>query len=217
MSDDEIMVRISPALYFEVLLRRAYEELDKASHTLERAGSQTIAVFDTRDVLDLLRRPEVLDYLADMLASFTRVRSSVTRVRVRKGVWRKVRFNDTDIDSLMTMCQTADGEQRLALYKRIADVCLFVLGVFPEFVPFDYRYPASKEVRPMVSIRSRRGMEEYETEGRRFYRLAGEHASARELQLSEVFLLLHEKLNEAKKPLNFIARHYLRFNFGAAG
>ena len=174
MSDEDVLVRISPALYFEVLVRRAHEELENASHTLERAGSETVTVFDTPGVLELLRRPEVLDYLAGMLASFTKIRSSVTRVPVRKGLWRKVRFNDTDIDSLITMCQTADEERRLALYKRIADVCLFVLGVFPECAPFDYRYPASNEVRPRVSIRSRRGKEEYETEGRRFYRLAGE-------------------------------------------
>ncbi len=219
MADDEAFVRISPALYFEVLLRKAHRELEHATYTLERTGSQTVVVFDTPEVLDLLKRPGAIDYLADMLASFTKVESYVVPVRVRPGLWRKVRYNDTDIDSLMRLCQTAGEEQRLAYYKRIADVCLFTLGVYPEHAPMDYRYPSSGEPRRYFGTRVRRGLDEYETEGRRFYRLAGEHPAAQAFDLREVFLLLHEKLHAAKKPLNFISQHYLairkRQMFGA--
>jgi len=52
---------------------------------------------------------------------------------------------------------------------------------------------------------------DYETEGRKFYRLAAEHQSARELDLSEVFWALHGNFQKAKKPLNFIAEHYLHY------
>ncbi len=209
MADDEAFVRISPALYFEVLLRKAHRELEHATHTLERTGSQTVAVFDMPEVLDLLARPGAIDYLAEMLASFTRVESYVIPVRVRRGLWRKVRFNDTDIDSLMRLCQRADEEQRLAYYKRIADVCLFILGIFPEHAPFDYRHPSSRVARPYFGTKARRGLEDYETEGQRFYRLASEHPAAEALELAELFRLLHEKLHAAKKPLNFISQHYL--------
>jgi len=51
-------------------------------------------------------------------------------------------------------------------------------------------------------------MQEYEEEGRIFYRLAAEHESARMLELSRVFWLLHENFNAARKPLNFISQHY---------
>jgi hypothetical protein len=36
------------------------------------------------------------------------------------------------------------------------------------------------------------GAEDYEKEGRKFYRLAAEHPSAKELDLSDVFWTLHE-------------------------
>jgi len=211
MSDEEAILRISPALYFEVLLSKAQKQLEKASHTVERTGTQTIPVFDTKEVVTLLARQSVVDYLADMLSSFTKITSYVIPIRVRKGIWRRIRFNDIDIDALMRFCQAVDEENRFAVYKRIADVCLFVLGIFPEYAQFDYRYPFSGEVRPKIAGRVRRDAEEYEEEGKKFYKLAGQHPSARNLDLSEVFWLLHENFNAARKPLNFISEHYLHY------
>lgn len=132
MSDQEVYVKISPALYFEILLRKTAKELDVATHTLERIGTQSIPVFDTDDVATLLARSQVLEYLAHMLASFTRIDSYVRRVRVRRGIWNRVRYNDMDIDSLIKVSKDTDEENRLSLYKRIADVCLFVSSVFQE-------------------------------------------------------------------------------------
>ena len=65
---------------------------------------------------------------------------------------------------------------------------------------------------PITQLRGkvRMGAEDYKKEGRKFYRLAAEHPSARELNLSDVFWTLHEDFPKAKKPLNFIAEHYLR-------
>ena len=120
MADDEAFVRITPALYFEVLLRRALRELEPATHTVERTGRQAIPVFDTDEVVRLMEAPRVPEYLAAMLASFTRVESYVRPVRVRRGVWRKVRYNDMDVDSLLRFCAEADKQQRLRFYKRIA-------------------------------------------------------------------------------------------------
>ena len=210
MEDEDIILRISPALYFEILLRKALKELKKSSHTVERAGTQAIPVFDTKEVVGLLAKQAVLDYLADMLSSFTRIESYVVPIRVRKGVWRKFRFNDMDIDSLNRICEAVDEEDRFSFYKRIADVCLLILGVFPEYPQFDYRYPSSGEARPKIAWRIRRDVEDYEEEGRKFYKLAAEHQSARTLELSQVFWLLHENFNAARKPLNFISEHYLR-------
>src|SRR3989304_2438517 len=154
MTDDEIFLRISPALYFEVLLRRAYIDLQAATHTLERAGRQSIPVFDAPEVVELLSDPDVLEYLAQMLASFIRIQSYVMPVRVRPGLRRPVRYTST-----------VDEEHRFGLYKRIADVCLFISGFFPEYAFFDYRYPASGQVRPLTVGRIRRSLEDYEEEG----------------------------------------------------
>ena len=69
--DDEELLRVSPALYFQVLLRRAQKDLGQVSHTLERSGSETVVVFDTDNVSEFLAKPTVTDYMAAMLASFT--------------------------------------------------------------------------------------------------------------------------------------------------
>ncbi|MEK7777073.1 MAG: hypothetical protein AAB303_00410 [Chloroflexota bacterium] len=208
INDDEILLKVSPALYFEVLLRKALRELETATHTLERTGRQSIPVFDTKEVVGLLARTEVLEYLAQMLASFTRIHSYVIPVRVRPGIRRRIRYNDMDIDSLLRFCANVDEEHRFGFYKRIADVCLFISGVFPDYTDM-YRYPASGEARPMAMRRARRSVEEYEQEGRRFYGLAEEHPAARAMQLSDVFGLLRLHFTSARKPLSFIAAHYL--------
>ena len=209
MSDEEVFVKISPALFFEVLLRKALKGLQLATHTVERTGRQSIPVFDTREVVEILARPEVLKYLAGMLASFTRIQSYVLPVRVRRGIRRRVRYNDMDIDSLIRFCSTVDEEQRFGYYKRIADVCLFTSVMFPDYVLFDYRYPASGDARPVAMGRVRRSLGDYEWEGRRFYGLAEEHPTARVVDLSEVFGTLRQNFTSARKPLSFIATHYL--------
>lgn len=209
MEDEESLLGISPALYFEILLRKARKELETATYTVERSGSETVAVFDTREVVGLLGREEVLLYLAHMLASFTRVHSYVLPVRVRRGVRRRLRFNDMDVDSLIRFCATADEEQRFGFYKRIADVCLFVAGAFPDYARSDSRYPLSTRPRPPIAGRVRRSLEEYQQEGRRFYGLAAEHPAARAQGLSEVLWRFREHFRTATKPLSFIAAHYL--------
>jgi hypothetical protein len=151
----------------------------------------------------------LLIYLADMLSSFIKIKSYTISFRAKKGFWRKIRFSDTDIHSLMSFCEAVKDEYRFLFYKRIADICLFVLGLFPENVERDYRYPLSGKVRPTIPGKARISPEEYEQEGRKFYKLAAQHRSAKEQDLSEVFWALHEGFQKAKKPLNFISEHYL--------
>ena len=199
MNDDEVFLKISPVLYFEILLHNALKELEAATHTVEQAGKQAIPVFDTEEVVELLGRPEVLDYLAQMLASFTRIQSYTVPVRVKRGILRRVRYNDMDIDSLVRFCATADESHRFSFYKRIADVCLFISGLFP----------GSWELRPMSVRRLPRSMEDYEREGRQFYGLAQKHPTAQALDLSEVLGLLRQHFVSARKPLTILATRYL--------
>lgn len=207
IGDEAIFLKISPALYFEILLRRARRDMEKTSHTLERIGGEQVPVFDSSSVANLLKRETVLEYLADMLVSFTRTESYTIPVRVRKGIWRKISFSDMDIDSLAGLCQAADEEDRFTYYKRIADLCLFIVGVFPEYTHFDYRRPGSAGIT-QKRFRGRRGLQDYEEEGRKFYKLAAGHETADALSLSEVLQLLQENFNAARKPLNFISQHY---------
>ena len=124
VDDDKILLIISPSLYFEVLLRKVLKEIHSTTHTLEQAGKQTIPVFDSGEIVELLSLPGVLMYLAQMLASFTRINSHVSYRRIGSGIRRRVRHNDMDIDSLLGQLDTTDEEQRFNIFKRVADVML---------------------------------------------------------------------------------------------
>lgn len=211
MRDDEILLKISPPLFFEILLRKAADDLSRVGYTYEKSRNMSIPVFDAEDLVSLLNRESLLIYLADMLSSFTRIESYAISIRIRKGVWHKIRFNDLDIRSLKSLCDVVDDAYRFGLYKRIGDICLFILGVFPVYADRDHRYPVSGQLRPPIAGRRRISTQEYEKEGQRFYRLAAEHRTARDLELAEVFWSLQENFQIAKKPLNFIAEHYLSY------
>ena len=144
-----------------------------------------------------------------MLSSFTKVESYSFSYRVGERVWRKIRFHDADLDSLIRCMESAGEEYRFHFYRRIADICLFILGIFPEYVRASSRYPLSGEPRPRFAGRTGRTMEEYEEEGRRYYRLASLHTEAQDRELSEVFGLLHESFHVARKPLHLIAENYI--------
>ena len=206
-SDDEVFLCISPALYFEILLRHSYKELETAAYTEEREGRMSIPVFDTPAVLEFMEGPGVVEYLASMMASFTRVHSYTVPVRVRRGIRRRIRYSDMDVDSLVKFAADADPEQRFGFYKRIADVCLFLSGVFPDSA--QSRGGGAHPPPQTSRWRMRRTIEDYEREGRIFYGLAQEHPAARALELSQVFATLKQNFTAARKPLTFVATRFL--------
>lgn len=210
INDEEVFLQVSPALYFEILLRKAHRELEEATHTVERSGRDSVPVFDTGEVLKLMKRPMIIEYLASMMASFTRIRSCVVPVRVRRGVRCRFRYNDMDIDSLVRVASNADPLEQYGYYKRIADVCLFVSGVFPDNTQRGYGPSAGVPASPLTRLqRTRRSIEDYEREGRMFYALAQAHPTARTLELSNVFAVLKEDFAAARKPLTLIATRFL--------
>ncbi len=210
ISKEENFVRISPRLYFEILLRHVKKELETAGHTIEAAGTHRVAVFDIGEVRNLLSGEDVLLYLADMLNSFTRISSYIISYRVKSGIRRKIRFNDMDLDNLIGMYEYADDEDRFGFLKRIADICLFLPAMFPEYVGYSYRYPHSGQLRPSVPGVFRKDAEEYEEIGKNFYRLAAEHPFSEGLE--RVLLLLHDGFRAAQKPINYLSQRYLSYN-----
>ncbi len=209
VSDKDTFLKISPRLYFEILLRNVRKELTASSHTIEHGGPHKVAVFDAGEVVDLLSRKSVLLYLADMLSSFMKVESYSISYRVREKLWRRIRFHDADVDSLIRDMELAGEEYRFPFYKRIADICLFLVGIFPEYVRSSSRYPLSGEPRPRFFGWTRWTTEEYEEEGRKYYKLASLHPMAQGYDLSEVFGFLHDSFHLASKPLHLIAENYL--------
>ena len=214
INDNESFLKISPSLYFEVLLRRAQRDLGSSTYTIEREGRKNIPVFDTGKVAGFLDTPNVLEYLANMLASFTRIRSFVVPVRVRKGIRRRVRYNDMDVDSLIDFAARVDESERFSYYKRIGDVCLFLTGFFRDSTyssksTFNSNLKSGAYSRTNSTRKKYRSLEEYESEGRRFYRLAEEHPTAGVLELTDVFSVLRDQFSAARKPLTFLSSRYL--------
>jgi hypothetical protein len=166
-----------------------------------------MALFDTPQILQLLEKREFRAYLTDMLVSFVRINTFSTAVRVRQGVWRRVRFNDFDIDSLVRYGSAIDDSLRFPVYKRIADICLFTLGIFspPELgvnVPAPFLQAKSM-------LRTKRSRDDYIAQGTSFYTLASRHKEAQVRRLSEVLSTLAEKFTLAAKPLSFMSARYL--------
>jgi hypothetical protein len=210
-TDEETLVRISPWLFFTVLLRRARRDVELEAFTLEKRGRQKVLLFDTDQVIRLMDQESMLDYLATMLASFTRIESMTIPHRVRKGVWRRYRTNGLDVEGLIRQCQTLDREFHFEPYKRIGDVCLFLSGMFPEYIDAQFRYPASHERRPRSKSHIIKSHEDYENHGQAFYRLAAEHERARLEGLDTVLITLSQNFILAEKPIAFLAKRYLGF------
>ncbi len=214
LDENELTVSITPRFLFDILLRTARFELKNRGYTVERSSSMKVPVFDSREVVDFMENREIIRYLADMLASFTKIQSYTIPIRVRKGFWRRIRFSDMDIDSLMRYCQTVEEESRFRTYKRIADLCLFLLGIFPEHVTpvLSSSFPGQTGSR--MFGRMRRSAQEYAEEGRRFYKLAAEHRDSSKAGLTGVMLRLCEQFDLARKPLNYISENLIQFRKG---
>jgi hypothetical protein len=201
------LLRVSPALFFRVLLARVKLDLERQPWTLEKTSRLSMVLFDSPQVVELLSNKEVQDYLAALLVSFVRVNSFSTTVRVRSGVWRRVRFSDFDIDSLLRYGNALEESQRFPAYKRIADICLFTLGIFSP--------PKSSQEAPLALLNAglrmalRRSREDYIAQGGTFYRLASQHRDAADEKLADVLALLSEKIALAAKPLTVMSAKYL--------
>src|SRR6201987_3215228 len=130
--EEEALVRVTPQMLFSVLLRRLRRELDKEAYVLDvDTKGKRIPVFEGPAVADLLSDKQTRDYLAEMLSSFARTNSGIIYWQER-GSWHKRRFSDIDLNDMVELTRIIDPEMRPALYKRIADIALFLSGIFPE-------------------------------------------------------------------------------------
>jgi hypothetical protein len=209
ISDDESFLSVSPPFFFKVLLLRARRDLEQEVYTVEHRHLQKVVLFDAERVVELMADPAMCDYLAGMLASFTRIHSATIPIRVRPGIWRRFRVNDLDVDSLIRYAEMLGAEKSFAAYQRIGDACLFLSGLFPEAIEARARYPLSGQPRPRHRGSLLQDMEDYERYGRSFYQLAAEHKRVPSPQLQRVLVALSERFILAKKPLTFLAERYL--------
>jgi hypothetical protein len=206
LDNPEPIIRVSPHLFFAVLLFRVRDDLAGRSYTVESQNRHRMIVFDGEKVSELLKEKEFIYYLVDMLSSFVRINSFTIPVRIRKGQWRKLRFSDFDIDSLIRYSQLIDEEYRFGPYKRIADICLFMTGIFssgsenPHLMLFGNRRGAGKAAKW--------DRETFEERGRYFYKEAARLKAAQILELYGVMASLSENFPLAVKPLSLLSSRY---------
>ena len=104
-------VPASPFLVFAVSVQRAAAELASAGHVPERTGPhERVPLFDAPALRDFLAAPARRLFLAELLASFTRVASGRYRARVG-GRMRTRRFSELDPVRLAGLLEAVPAER----------------------------------------------------------------------------------------------------------
>src|SRR5215472_9297893 len=110
-------VQASPFLIFALLVQRAATELASAAHVPERTGlRQRVPLFDAPALRDFLADAARRLFLAELLASFTRVASGRYRVRVA-GRARTRRFSELDPVRLAGLLDAVPEAERPGVYR----------------------------------------------------------------------------------------------------
>lgn len=133
--DDAMTVGASPFLAFATAVHRTAAALQTATFVEERWTPRVrIPVFDTADLRRLLADPARSYFLVELLASYTRVSSGATWTRTARG-WRRRRFSELDPARLAEQLELVSPGERAGVYRRLGDLSLFLLGVFPDHPP----------------------------------------------------------------------------------
>ena len=210
-------VPVSPFLTFAVAVHRSAIELATMGHVAERTGPrQRIPLFDAPALREFLGSPARKLFLAELLASFTRVASGRYRVR-GSGRTRTRRFSELDPVRLAGLLDGVPDAERPGVYRRLGDVSLFVAGVFPDYATLYGVGPASvarllraaqvpaAEQERLATVPA---IELLEQLGARWYRAAHHLAPVHTARL-DVVADVAGRFQQARRVLNHIADRYL--------
>lgn len=199
--DEEALVRVSPYLLFSVLLCRLRKELEKEAYILDvDTTGKRIPVFEGPAVTELLSDRLARDYLAEMLSSFVRTNSGNIYWK-EHGAWHKRRFSDIDIEDMIELARIIGPEMRPGLYKRIADIALFVSGIFPQHTVL---FAAHRKTR----FPAKRMLNDYEETGKRFYSVAALEID--QAHWKPVLGMLAKRFTLARLALNSLSERYFK-------
>src|SRR5215475_8794497 len=207
----------SPFLVFAVSVQRAAAELASAGHVPERTGPrQRVPLFDVPALRDFLAAPARRLFLAELLASFTRVASGRYRARVG-GRMRTRRFSELDPVRLAGLLEAVPQAEQPGVYRRLGDVTLFLTGVFPDYATAHALGPvnAARLLRAAQLPASQRdrladtpAIELWEHLGARWYRAARDLAPVATARLTVVGEVA-DRFRQARRVLNHVADRYL--------
>jgi hypothetical protein len=208
---------VSPFLTFAVAVHRSAAELASVGHVAERTGPrQRVPLFDAPALREFLGSPARRLFLAELLASFTRVASGRYRVR-GGGRMRTRRFSELDPVRLAGLLDGVPEAERPGVYRRLGDVSLFLAGVFPDYATLygvgparvagllrAARVPADQQAQ-LATVPAIELLEEL---GARWYRAACGLAPVRTARL-DVVADVAASFRPARRVLNHIADRYL--------
>ena len=210
-------VLVSPFLAFCVAVHRAVTDLSALDYLPERSGlRQRVPVFDTPELRDFLGSAARRLFLAELLASFTRVTSGRYRVQ-SGGRSRTRRFSELDPVRLAGLLEVTPEESRPGIYRRLGDVSLFLAGVFPDYAADralgridvarllrSARVPAAER----DGLAAAPALDLLEYLGARWYRAALVAAPVRTARLAVVGEVAG-RFRQARRILNHLADRYL--------
>jgi hypothetical protein len=216
---ESLLVRVSPFLVFAVLVHRVQQELGHVSFVEERVGArQRVPVFDVAGPRGFLESAHRRLFLADLLASYTRVAGGSIWYHTPRG-WRRRRFSELDPVRLAGLLEIVPEVRQPAILRRFGDLCLFLGGVFAEHVaahPLEPRHLErlsralavdQREAAPSeLVLAGGGGIWELDWLGERAYRLAAPHAGDQRQVLQEVA----EDFARARRVLDLLTRHHLQ-------
>ncbi len=195
MEDSEAFIEITPYLLFLLLLRRTLKEQQEDSEFVERSmdllnSSEPLIPWNKKRLLDLMNDAQVANYIANMLAQFTK---SSCLFKVNEGDKESYHYIvDMIEDSLRS-----DNVRKFNIYCHIGDYTLFLIGMIPEYI--DYRFEHRRAV----------DKDYYIGFGKAYYGLASEHSNARKNMLSDTLAQLSEAFEIVVQILHIMNKKYL--------
>jgi hypothetical protein len=222
------LMQASPFLVFAVTVEQAGEQLASASYVPEWVGlGRRTPLFDVPRLREFMSSPWRRFFLAELLASYTRVASGSALVATRRGL-RRQRFSELDPVHLAGLLDAVPDAERPGVLRRLGDLALFLTGVFPDYVarhgfgPVDQgrllrssrvtagpRRGAGAAARPPVIDQDGDAVALLGQLGRRWYqaafRLLPGPVPANVAVISE----MPERFNDARRILGVIAERFL--------
>lgn len=151
-------LRISTHFYFYILVRQVFR----------RSG---------------LEERKVADYVAEMLADFSKAEQMQLRVN---GQERPLDY----FFEMLSALQTADDTTRFFIRAHIGNHSLFLSGVFPD------------RIRHRAEFKGAPDLKYYEELGSASYRAARDHRLAHKYDVAEIFDVLGERFHATRRALN---------------
>jgi hypothetical protein len=209
-------VGVSPFLAFATAVHRTAARLEKVSFVEERwAPRVRVPVFDVVALRALVSDPLRRWFLVELLASYTRVSSGVTWTRTPRG-WRRRRFSELDPASLAEQLHNVGPRERPGVYRRLGDLALFRLGVFPDHLP-SFGGPSGDRLLRLSGLgameaRDRDSQALLELLGSRWYAAAEAAARAAGTPITGSLAVaghMSEHFADARRVLNAVTDRYL--------